>query len=326
MKLMKASVVSKRGTEGISVKSIPKPVIQDNEILIKVSYAPVTPTDLVAVKGDPMMERIFTSLVRPKTGVYGEMYVGEIEEVGSEVSNFKAGDRVYGTNGMKLGAYAEYIRVKDTTVIRKVPSNVKDIDTLALLDGGITALPFLREKGLIKKGQKVLVIGASGSVGSMGVQIAKHFKAHVTGTCSTKNLDTIKSLGCDEVIDYTKTNYKDLNETYDIIFDAVGKSSFKECSHILTAEGRYLVTVPTPSIMLKNLFVKNQKGKKALFAATGLRKPNLKHIDLEFLEGLLESGEITPLVDKVFSLSEMAEAQKLVKSGRKTGNVIIKVV
>ncbi len=322
---MKASVVSKQRSEGTTVKSIGRPVPKESELLIKVTYAPVTPTDLVAVKGDPFMERVFTALMRPKTGVYGEMYTGIIEEIGSDVSNFKVGDRVYGTNGMKLGAYAEYILVKDTTVIRRVPENVKDINTLALLDGGITALPYLRDKGLIKEGQRVLVIGASGAVGSMGVQLAKYFKAHVTGIASTKNLETIKSLGCDEVIDYTKTKYEDLFETYDIIFDAVAKSSFKECSHLLTDEGRYLTTVPTPSIMLKNLFVKNQKGKKVLFAATGLRKPDQKHVDLEFLEGLLESGHITPLIDKVFDLSEMVEAQKLVKSGRKVGNVIIKV-
>ena len=326
IELMEACVVPKRGTdEDIIIKSVVKPVPKDNEILIKVSFAPVTPTDIVAKKGDPFIERLFSTLFRPKKGIYGEMYTGIIEKIGKEVKDFKVNDKVYGTNGMKLGAYAEYICVKDTTVIRKVPTNVEEVNIVALLDGGITALPFLRDKGQIKAGQKVLIIGASGSVGSNAVQIAKYYDTNVTGVCSTSNLEIVKSLGCDQVIDYTKTNYTEQDIKYDIIFDTVGKSSFKACSKILTEEGRYLITVPTLGIMLKNLFVKNQKGKKALFAATGLNKPYQKMKDLEILEQLLVQKNIIPLIDKVYPIEEMTLAQKHVRTGHKKGNVIVMI-
>ncbi len=302
-KNMKACFVPKYGNEeDIIIKEVEQPTIKDNELLIKVHYAPVTPTDLTSKKGDSVIFRIFASLFRPKRGIYGEMYSGTVQEIGKEVKGFTKGDIVYGTNGMKLGTYAEYVNVKDKTVIRKVPKGVDPLHVIALLDGGITALPFLRDKGNISSNQKVLVIGASGSVGSMGVQLAKHYKTIVTGVSGTSNQELIKSLGCDYTIDYTKTDYTKQVIKYDIIFDSVGKASFKKCKGILTDKGIYLTTVPDMQAMFKTLFKFKQPNKKSLFAATGLRKPELKHKDLEFLETLLLNNEITPFIEKVYSL------------------------
>lgn len=323
---MKASVCPKYGTADIIVlKDIPKPVIKEDEILVRVEYALVTPTDCSFRTGKPVIVRLFSGILKPRKSVHGEMYSGVIEELGINVDGFEIGDRVYGTNGMKLGSYAEYICVKDKTVIRKIPNGVNANKIITLLDGGITSLPFLRDKGDIKQGQKVLIIGASGSVGSFGVTLAKYFGAHVTGVCSTSNLKTVKDLGCDEVIDYKKTDYTKLEKEYDIIYDAVGKSSFALCKKILTSEGRYLSTVPTPGMMLKAISKKEQKGKKSLFAATGLRKPPQKHKDLELLENLLKNGQIKLLMDKEYPIEEMILAQKYVETGHKKGNVLIKM-
>lgn len=323
---MKASVCLKYGpADIIEIQDIPKPVPKDDEILVKVEYALVTPTDCSFRTGKPFIARFFSGLLKPRISVHGEMYSGTIEKLGSRVQGFDIGDRVYGTNGMKLGSYAEYTCVKDNTVIRKVPEGVHLNEIITLLDGGVTSLPFLRDKGEIQEGQKVLIIGASGSVGSYGVTLAKYYNTHVTGVCSSSNLEAIKAQGCDEAIDYTKTDYTKLDMKYDIIYDAVGKSSFSQCKNILTPEGRYLSTVPTLKIVLKTIFKMNQKGKKSLFTATGLRKPEEKHKDLELLENLLQTGQIKPLMDKEYNFDEMIQAQKHVESGHKKGNVLIKI-
>jgi len=323
---MKASVCPKYGKADIIVlKDVLKPLPKDDEIIVKVEYALVTPTDCSFRTGKPYMVRFFSGLTKPKISIHGEMYAGIVEETGKNVTEFMTGDRVYGTNGMKLGSYAEYICVKNSTVIRKIPSTVDSKQILTLLDGGITSLPYLRDKGEIKEGQKVLVIGAVGSVGSFGVILSKYFKAHVTGVASTSNISLMEELGCDEVIDYTKTDYTKSNSKYDIIFDAVGKSSFASCKSILSAEGRYMSTVPGPSAVLKGMLKIKQKGKKNLFTATGLRKAPQKHEDLSYLEGLLINQEIKPLMDKKYSLEQMIEAQKYVETGHKKGNVLIKI-
>lgn len=323
---MKASVCPKYGTADIIVlKDVAKPLPKDNEILVKVEYALVTPTDCSFRTGKPFIVRFFSGLMRPRISIHGEMYSGIVEETGKDVTEFKAGDRVYGTNGMKLGSYAEYICVKSTTVIRKIPENVDSKQILTLLDGGITSLPYLRDKGEIKQGQKILIIGAVGSIGSFGVILSKYFKAHVTGVSSTVNMSLMKDIGCDEVIDYTKEDYTKLNSKYDIIFDAVGKSSFASCKSILSVQGRYMSTFPGPSAILKTVFKAKQKGKKNLFTATGIRKAPQKHEDLSYLEELLVNKEIEPLMDKEYSLGQMIEAQKYVETGHKKGNVLIKI-
>lgn len=323
---MKASVCTKYGgPEVYQVQDVDTPSPKENEILVKVYKAIVSPTDANFRSGKPLIARLFSGLLKPKVSIHGEMFVGKVEKLGSNVSDFKVGDMVYGTNGMKFGAYAEYVIVNLKEAIKKVPVDLDYFDCLPLLDGGITALPFLKEKGNIKEGQRVLINGASGAVGSMAVMIAKHFKTTVTGVCSTANVDIVKELGADYIIDYKQEDFTDGAHQYDLIFDAVGKSSYSKAKKALKESGLYLTTVPTPGVMLQALFKKNSKKKRASFMAAGLRKPDIKIQDLEYLENLLRNKELTPLHGKTYSLEDLGNAQEYVESGHKVGNVTIEV-
>jgi len=322
--IMKATVCQRYGgPEIFEIKDVPTPMIKDDEILVEVKQAIVSPTDCNFRSGKPAISRLFSGLLKPKQQIQGEMFQGIITEIGDKVTTFSVGDTVYGTNGMKLGGYGEYVAVKTKEAIKTVPNGIDEEAALTLLDGGITALPFLKEKGGIKQGQTILVIGASGAVGSMGVMIAKHFKTTVTGVCSTSNLDKVKGIGADKVIDYTTTDYTKQENQYDIIFDAVGKSSYKACKNILSNDGIYLTTVPSLGIMLSSLFKENKSKKRAGFMAAGLRKPDVKIKDLIYLEGLIQANELTPLIEKEFSINDLGEAQAYVETGHKVGNVIV---
>ena len=323
---MKTSYCTKYGgPEVYQILEIDTPKPKENEVLVKVYSAVVSPTDGNFRSGKPLMARLFSGFLKPRVKIHGEMFAGKVTEVGSNVTDFKVNDMVYGTNGMKFGAYAEYLCVDIKNTIKKIPTNIDYKDALTLLDGGITALPFLKEAGKIKAGDNVLINGASGAVGSMAVMIAKHFKANVTGVCSTNNVEIVKSLGADNVIDYKLEDYsKDLNK-YDIIFDAVGKSSYGKAKKALKGTGLYLTTVPTPGVMIQALFKKKSKKKRASFMAAGLRKPNIKLQDMEYLEQLVISGELKPLHGKVYSLEDLGIAQVYVETGHKVGNVSISI-
>jgi NADPH:quinone reductase-like Zn-dependent oxidoreductase len=204
-----------------------------------------------------------------------------------------------------------------------MPVNASFEEAAAISDGGLTALPFLRERGGIKGGQKVLINGASGSIGTIAVQLANHFGAEVTGVCSTSNLEMVRSLGADKVIDYTKEDFTKSAEAYDIIFDAVGKSSFARCKGSLRAGGIYLTTMPTTSVLLRKLWPLGPSRKKACFAATGLRPPSEKTEDLAFLAELVEAGKLRAVIDRRYPLEEIVEAHRYVEKGHKKGNVVI---
>ncbi len=298
---------------------IPKP--KENELLIEVYRAVVSPTDANFRSGSPFISRLFTGLLKPKKAVHGEMFVGVVSGIGSSVLKFKKNDIVYGTNGMNLGAYAEYMIVNTKEAVKKVPSDIDYKDALPLLDGGITALPFLKELAKVKPGDHVLVNGASGAVGSMGVMIAKHLGATVTAVCSTKNIEVVESLKPDIIIDYTKNDFTQRDNTYDVVFDAVGKSSFSAAKDSLTSSGIYVTTMPTPGVMIQALTKKNSPKKRASFMAAGLRKPHIKITDLEYLEELIRNKELTPLHGKEYSMDELGLAQDYVEAGHKVGNV-----
>ncbi|MDA3932317.1 MAG: NAD(P)-dependent alcohol dehydrogenase [Tenericutes bacterium] len=323
---MKTSYCAKYGgPEVYQIIDIDTPEPKENEVLVKVYRAVVSPTDGNFRSGKPLIARLFSGLFKPKMKIHGEMFVGEIVEVGTDVKYFKVNDMVYGTNGMKLGAYAEYVAVNVKNAIKKVPKDLDYKDVLPLIDGGITALPFLKEVGHIKAGDSVLINGSSGAVGSMAVMIAKHFKAEVTGVCSTNNVEKVKSLGADHVIDYKNEDFIKNNNKYDIIFDAVGKSSYGKAKSALIETGIYITTVPTPGVMIQALLRKKAKNKRASFMAAGLRKPNVKIEDLNYLEELVRSGELKPLHGKVYKLEDLGKAQIYVETGHKVGNVTIKV-
>ncbi len=296
---MKASVCTKYGgPEVYKVIEVETKLPKENEVLIKVTSAIVSPTDCNFRSGKPFIARLFSGLLKPRTKIHGEMFLGTIDKIGPNITEFNVGDIVYGSNGMKLGAYAEYVVVNTKNTIKKVNPELDLNEVITLLDGGITALPFLRELGNIKEGQNVLINGASGAVGSMAVMIAKHFQTTVTGVCSTNNVETVKKLGADNVIDYKMNDFTKNRNTYDIIFDAVGKSSFSKCKNSLKENGLFMTTVPTPGVMFATLLSKKKTGKRARFMAAGLRKKHQKISDLEYLEELLKSKELRPLMVK----------------------------
>lgn len=265
-----------------------------------------------------MVARLFAGIRRPKKRPGGE-FAGEIEAVGKDVTLFETGDRVFGSTVPGMGGHAEYVCLPEDGVIATIPAGMTDEDTAGVCDGGLTALYFLRDKANIQRGQRVLINGASGSVGSYAVQLADYFGAHVTGVCSTANVELVRSLGADEVIDYTEEDFTGSAETYDVVFDAVGKSSFSRCKRVVAPKGVYLTTVASPTVLLQMTWTM-RRGKRAIFAAAGLRQ---RTEDLLFLRERIETGEITAVVDRRYPFEEIAEAHRYVEGEHKKGAVVI---
>jgi NADPH:quinone reductase-like Zn-dependent oxidoreductase len=316
---MKAIVYTKFGPPDVlQLKEVRKPAPKDNEVLIKI-YA------TTVVKEDPDMRASpgFNGFLKPRNPILGQELAGEIESIGKDVTRFKPGDQVFGFD--MFGAYAEYKCMPENGALAIKPANISYKDAASVPNGALTALPFLRDKGKIQSGQTVLIYGASGSVGAAAVQLAKYYGAKVTGVCSTTNLEWVKSLGADQVIDYTREDFTENGKTYDIIFDTVGKRSFSECKGSLSDEGIYLATVPTPVMMLQALWTAKSGGKKVKFVAAGLRSASEKVKDLIFLTELIEAGKIKPVIDRCYSLEQIAEAHGYVEKGHKKGNVVITV-
>ena len=299
---MKAIVCTKSGPPDVlQLREVEKPVPKETEVLIRVHAATVTAGDVMLRKLHPLLFlplRLFG--VRRKK-IPGHEFAGEIEAIGGDVKRFKKGDQVFGTTtGLSVGANAEYVclpEVQSTGVLAIKPGNLTYEEAAAVPVGGMTALQIL-SKGNIQSGQKVLIYGASGSVGSFAVQLARDFGAEVTGVCSTRNLDFVKSLGVDLVIDYTEDDFTQNGEVYEVIFDAVGKISPSQCKSSLKENGSYLSVKSSTSEKVENLIV---------------------------LKDLIEAGRIKPVVDRCYPLEETAEAHKYVETGRKVGNVVITV-
>jgi NADPH:quinone reductase-like Zn-dependent oxidoreductase len=309
------------GPEVLQIVESEKPTPADDEILVKVKATTVTPVDCTFRAGKAIAARLFTGITKPKNPILGSDFSGQVEAVGNKVTSFEVGDRVFG--GAE-GTYTEYLVVKKDSVIAKIPGNLSFKDATAIPYGVLTALPFLRDTGSIKEGDKVLINGASGSVGSYGVQLAKYYGAEVTGVCSTKNVEMVKSLGADHVIDYKKEDFSESGQGWDIIFDAVGKSSYSKSKNALRENGIYLTTVMSATIqfdMLRTAFT----SKKAKLSLTGLRKPEKMREDLHFAKRLIEEGRIKAIIDREFSFDEIADAHSYVETGHKSGNVVINV-
>jgi NADPH:quinone reductase-like Zn-dependent oxidoreductase len=323
---MKAIVCTEYGPPDVlQLKEVPKPVPQDNEVLIKVHATTVTAVDCTFRQGKPFIGRFFSGLRRPKNPIQGTELAGEIEAVGADVKRFKEGDQVFGTS-MGYGVYAEYVCLpeEEATLVIK-PANMT-YEEAACCDGGLTALPFLRDVANIQSGQKILINGASGSTGTAAVQLAKYYGADVTGVCSTKNLDLVKSLGADKVIDYKREDFTQSGETYDVIFDTVGKSSFSHCKRALKQSGIYLEATLSLAIILQMLWTSMVGSKKAVIAFTGLRSADERTLDLVVLKELFEAGTLKAVIDKSYPLEQMVEAQRYVEKGHKVGNVVVTVV
>ncbi len=317
---MKAVTYKKFGSpEVLQLVDIPAPEPLDNEVKIKLNAGAICIED-------PMMRNSpgLNGILKPKHNILGMYIAGIVESVGKSVTRFTPGDKIYGSSGMKLGAYAEYICLPENAAIVKMPDNISFEEAAAIPNGLLTSLPFLRDQGRIKKGDKVLINGASGAVGTSAIQIAKHFETEVTAVCSTANLQLVSSLGADKVIDYTNNDFTKGNTEYDIIFDCVGKSSFGKCNNILAPGGVYLTTVPHPSFILRALFVMLFSSKRTGFSATGIRKAHKKIFELEYVNNLIEQGKYKAVIDKIYPLNDIVEAHKYVEQGHKKGNVVIK--
>ncbi len=281
---MKAIVYTKFGPpEVLQLQEVAKPTPKANEVLIKIFATTV-------VKEDPDMRSSpgANGFLKPRHPILGQELAGVVEASGSAVTRFKPGDQVFGI--VFFGAYAEYICMPQNAALAIKPVNLSYEEAASIPNGALTALPFLRDAGKIQSGQSVLIYGASGSVGAAAVQLARYFGAEVTGVCSTTNLEWVKALGADHVIDYTKEDFSENGKIYDIIFDTVGKCSFSACKGSLTDEGRFLTTIPTPAVMLQALWTAKHGGKKVKFMAAGLRPASTKIEDLVFLSGLIKRG------------------------------------
>ncbi len=321
---MRAVFATKYGDPDVlTIQEVAKPSPQDNEVLIRIHSTVAALSDCAFRKGSPFISRLFSGLIKPKL-IPGDVFAGVVEATGKAVTMFKAGDEVYGSSGSAMGTNADFIVLAEDEAIAIKPRNITLDEAAAISEGALTALPFLRDNGKITKGQKVLINGASGGVGTAAVQIAKYFGADVTAVCGPRNIKRVKSLGADHVIDYTKVDFSTADEKYDIIFDAVAKSSFSQCKKVLTAEGTYLTTVPTAGIMASMIFSSSAK-MKAIFAATGLRKPLEKRKDLNLLNSIIEEGKLKAVIGKTFSLEQIADAHRYVETGHKVGNAVVAI-
>jgi NADPH:quinone reductase-like Zn-dependent oxidoreductase len=323
---MKAIVYHNYGPPGVlRVEEVEKPTPGDNEVLIRIDAAAVTPPDVAARKGEPFIARYMTGFTKPKKPILGALLAGEVEAVGKDVGRFREGDQVVASTGLGFGAYAEYTCIPEEGVLASKPANTTYADAVAICEGALTALPFLRDRGMIRSGHKVLVNGASGSIGTSAVQLAKHFEAEVTGVCSTTNVELVKSLGADAVIDYKEEDFTKTGQTYDIVFDAVGKSSFSRCRGSLKQGGVYLTTVPSLVIPFQMLWTSRIGSRKAILFLAGKMPASEKTKDLVFLTGLIEAGEMEPVIDRCYPLEQTAEAHAYVEKGHKKGSVVITV-
>jgi NADPH:quinone reductase-like Zn-dependent oxidoreductase len=323
-KKMKAIICTKYGSpEVLQLTEVDKPTPKENEVLIKIHATTVSSADVLMRKSESFMSRVILGFSKPskKYRIMGLELAGEIESVGKDANRFKPGDQVLGFTGFNPGTYAEYICMKEKGSLSLKPSNVSYEEAVSVVDSASTALFFLKDKANIQKGQKVLIIGASGGIGSYAVQLAKVLEAEVTGICSTSNVDMVRSLGADKVIDYTKEDFTKSGETYDIIFDTAGKSSFRQCKSSLKKNGLYLVTT---GAMIKNylltFWTNLFSGKKFIFAMSVE-----KNEALSFIKKQIEAGRLKPIIDQTYSLEQIIEAHKYVEQGRKKGNVVITV-
>jgi NADPH:quinone reductase-like Zn-dependent oxidoreductase len=322
---MKAIVYTKYGPpEVLQLKEVEKPTPKDNEVLIRI-YATVVAAEDPRSRSatfPPLFwlpARIMLGFRKPKNPILGMYLAGEIESVGKDVELFKEGDQVYGYTGTSSGTYAEYACRPEEGGLAIKPANMTYEEAVAVPNGALTALFFLR-KGNIQSGQEVLIYGASGAVGTAAVQLAKYFGAEVTGVCSTTNLELVKSLGADKVIDYTKEDFTKSGQTYDIIFDAVGKSSFSHCKSSLKQRGIYLTAVPTLQELVQMQWTSMTSSKKLIVATSSF---SWSSEDLNFLNELIKAGKITSVIDRRYPLEQIAEAHRYVEKGHKKGNVVI---
>ncbi|HEX2089938.1 MAG TPA: NAD(P)-dependent alcohol dehydrogenase, partial [Actinomycetota bacterium] len=319
---MRAVVYDRYGPPDVlRLEEVERPVPKDDEILIRVRASTVNRTDTGLRSAEYFISRFFTGLIRPRRKIPGTEFAGEVEAVGGSVTEFRVGDHVFGVSASTAGAHAEYLTLPERAPVAHKPAGISFEDAAAMPDGVVLALSFLKRVDLRKK-RKVLIYGASGSIGTAGVQLAKHFGTDLTAVCDTKNVELVASLGAERVIDYTKEDFTKGGERYDFIFDAVGKLSFKLCKESLNPGGIYGSTDLGPRAQnpFLALWTARIGDKKVLFPIPRYRKK-----DVIFLKELIEAGEYRAVIDRRYRMEDVVEAHRYVETGQKTGNVVLTI-
>jgi NADPH:quinone reductase-like Zn-dependent oxidoreductase len=312
------------GPEVLEIREVPRPAPGENEVLVRVEAFSVTLADCAFRKADPFIVRFFGGLLRPRDLVLGDDIGGVVEAVGSKVTRFAVGEAVFGSVGSNLGGAAEYVCLSEDEAIVARPAGLDAGQGAGLSYGYLTAMPFIRDGAQVKPGDKVLINGAASSVGYVAMQLARHFGAEVTAVCSGRNAELVRSLGADHVIDRTTNDFTTARDAYDVIFDAVGKSSFGRCKAALRPGGIYLTTVPSLAI-LWHMLTKRKPGKRGKLMTTGLRPVSDKLADLVVLGELVAGGALRAVTDRRYPLAQVAEAHRYVDAERKAGDVVVEI-
>lgn len=307
--------------EVVQVMEVEKPVQKDDEMLIKIYATTVNRTDCGFRSAQYFISRFFSGLFKPKFKILGNEFAGVVEAVGKNVRSFSTGDKVFGYNDTSFGAHAQYICIAEDAAIATIPENVDFNEAAAITEGGHYALCDIRA-AKVQAGQNILVNGATGAIGSAAVQLLKYFGAKVTAVCNTKNVELVKSLAADVVIDYTQQDFTKIDDRFHFVFDAVGKSSYAKCKPLLHEKGIYISTElgKNSANVFLALTTPLTGGKKVLFPL-----PTISKADVLFLKELVETGKFKPVIDMHYKLDEIVEAYRYVETGQKTGNVIITV-
>ena len=324
---MRAVVYDSYGEPDVlRLEDVERPVPKEDEVLVRIHATAVTRADCATREANrrsgllvTVISRLVSGIRRPRQRILGTELAGEVEAVGAAVSEFAVGDQVFGSSGFRFGAHAEFICVREGARIAHKPAVMTYEDAAAVCDGGLNALWCLRRAEL-RKGQRILIYGASGAIGTAAVQLAKHFGADVTAVCSTKNLELVRSLGADRVIDYTREDFSRNGETYDVIFDAVGKHSFRRCRRSMTGSGRYLATDGLENLVLA-LWTSRIGNRRVMFSIP----PRYTKQDVLFLKDLIEAGRYRAVIDRSYPLEDVVNATRYVETEQKTGNVVLTV-
>ena len=322
---MKAIVYTGYGSPAVlQFKEVAKPTPKDNEVLVKIYAVSANAADLHLLRADPFLIRLSSGLLKPKSEILGSDIAGRVEAIGNNVKEFKLGDEVFGDiSAGGWGGFAEYVCAREDALVLK-PVKLSFEDAAAVPMAAVTALQGLRSKGQIQPGQRVLINGASGGVGLFAVQIAKAFGAEVTAVCSTRNLDIVRSIGADHVIDYTREDFTQNGHRYDLILAANGYHSISDYRQVLTPRGTYVMTggamAQLSEVMLKGPWISMTGSQKM---RNLLARPNIR--DLAFIKGLLEAGKVRPVIDRCYPLSEVADAMRYLEEGHAQGKVVITV-
>ncbi|MBF2054262.1 MAG: NAD(P)-dependent alcohol dehydrogenase [Candidatus Sericytochromatia bacterium] len=321
---MKSVIYTKYGAPGVlSLESVPRPEPGPQQILIQVHASSICATDSIFRQGRVWSARLFTGLRQPKRTVLGSEFAGVVVAVGAGVTRFKPGDQVFGPTAEGFGAHSEYLVLPADAVLALKPERLSMAEAAVSASGALTALPFLTDEAQLQAGQQVLIIGASGSVGSYAVQLAKQIGARVTAVCSAANHDWVQALGADRVLDYRQTDFREAPERYDLIFDAVGQSDFGSARRALKPAGQYFSTVLNADILWQQLWSRYRGTQRARFVATGLRSPAQKQADLDQIQALLAQGLLQPVMDRCYPLADVQQAHAYVDQGHKKGNVAL---